>query len=176
MAVLIIVGLARSGKDTVADYIAKNYMYTKYTFSTVLSEMIQGRGEEATKEKMIRLGDLLRSQMGMDAIAKMLGEKITQSDNILLVGPRSIEEIEFFRKKYPNPRVVKVTAVEKNRFSRRSRIDPEDRERFFGRDEADLRAKGMQKVLDAAEFGLRNDENKQGLYRQADELMKKIGN
>ncbi len=175
MAVIMIVGLARSGKDTVADYLAEKYKFYKLTFSSVLSELLEERGISATKQGMIELGDELRKEFGMDAVARLLDKKILRSDRLVLVGPRSLEELEFFRKKYPGLKIVKVAALDESRYARRSRIDPDARKEFFGRDEADMKAKGMQKVLDAAEFELKNDENRERLYKQADELMAKIG-
>ncbi len=175
MAVLVIVGLARSGKDTVADYLAEKYKYYKLTFSSMLSELLESREIPATKQSMIELGDELRKEFGMDAIAKLLEKKILRDDKLVLVGPRSIEEIDYFRKKYPALKVIKVNAVEQNRYTRRSRIDPEEKNEFLGRDEADLKNKGMQKVLDAAQFELTNDDNREKLYAQIDALVKKIG-
>ena len=174
MSVIVLVGLARSGKDTAADYIAKKYNYTKYTFSSVLGEMIEKQGGHATKEKMIKLGDMLRRKRGMDALAKMLEKKISQQDNILLVGPRSIEEIEYFRKKFPDLKILKITAKTEQRFKRKSELDPKNRKEFFERDELDRERKGMQKVLDSAETEIQNRDTKRNLYAQLDKFMKGI--
>ncbi len=175
MAVLMIVGLARSGKDTVADYLAEKYKFYKLTFSSVLAEALEQKGVPATKQNMIELGDELRKEFGMDALAKLLAKKVLRDDRLALVGPRSIDEAQFFRKKYPEMKIVKVTAADESRYTRRSRADPEDKKGFFGRDEADLRTKGMQKVLDAAEFELKNNEDREKLYSQIDALVRKIG-
>lgn len=173
MAVIIIVGLARAGKDTAADYIAKKYGYAKYTFSSVLREMIEKRGEKPTKQKMIKLGDMLREKMGMDAIAQSLDKKIAETDNLLLVGPRSAEEIGYFRKKFPNLKVVKVSAAREQRFGRRSRLDANTKKDFFERDERDLETKGFGRALDATELELKNYSSKKKLHEQIDALMKK---
>src|SRR3989344_921020 len=156
MAAIIIVGLARAGKDTAADYISEKYGYSKYTFSSVLGEMIGKRGEEATKGKMIKLGDMVRKKMGMDAVAKMLDKKVLEKDNVLLVGPRSPEEIEYFRKKFPNLLVVRIVAKDEERYERKSELDPKGKREFFGRDEQDLVSKGFQKALDGAKFEIKN--------------------
>ncbi len=174
MAVIIIVGLARSGKDTAADYIAKKYGFSKYTFSSVLSEMIEKRGERATKEKMIKLGDTLREKMGMDALAKMLDKKILQKDNLLLVGPRSPEEIGYFKMKFPQLKIIRVSATENERFERKSGIDPKTKKEFLQRDKRDLISKGFQKALDAAELEIKNDSTLPKLYSQIESMMKKL--
>ena len=174
MPVIVIAGLARSGKDTAADYIARKYGYAKHNFSSVLQEMVEKRGEKATKEKMISLGDLVRKRMGMDGVAKMLSKKIREKENIVLSGPRSIEEIEYFRKKFANLRVVRVVSGKKQRFARKTENDPKSKNGFFERDEIDSERKGMQNALAAAEFELDNGSTKKSLYSQIDELMKII--
>ncbi len=175
MAVIIVIGLARAGKDTAADYISEKYGYAKYTFSSVLREMIEKRSEKATKEKMLRLGDMIRKQIGMDAVAKLLDKKISEKDNIVLAGPRSIEEINYFRKKFPLLKLVKVSAGKESRFGRKSRIDPQDAGGFYARDERDVETKGFGKVLDAAEIEIQNTGKKGKLFEQIDAMMGKIG-
>lgn len=175
MTVLVLTGLARAGKDTIADYLAQKHGFARLTFSSVLEELLRKKGIPPTKQSMIELGDSLRKELGMDAVAKLLDKKITRDDRLVLAGPRSIEEVQYFRKKYPELKLVKVTAEPENRVNRRSRIDPKEKEAFFERDDADLRNKGLQKVLDAAEFELKNDDNRQELYKRIDELVKQIG-
>ncbi|MCR4368930.1 MAG: AAA family ATPase [archaeon] len=172
MAVLILVGLARSGKDTAADYIAEKYGYSKYTFSSVLRETLEEKGINPTKERMLELGDMLRGLMGMDAIAKLLDKKINKKDNLVLVGPRSIEEVQYFRKKYPELKVIRVVAGKAQRFARRSERDPKEEEGFFSRDERDVKTKGMQKVLDEAQLQINNFGSIEELYRETDSVMK----
>ncbi|HLC92893.1 MAG TPA: AAA family ATPase [archaeon] len=174
MPVIVIVGLARTGKDTAADYIASKYGYAKYTFSSVLSEMIEKRGEQATKEKMIKLGDTVRKQMGMDAVAKILSKKVLEKDNVLLVGPRSPQEIEYFKARFPELIIVKITAKENERFERKSEIDPKGKKEFFERDKKDLVSKGFQKALDMAKIELKNDSTEEKLHSAIDKMMAKI--
>jgi dephospho-CoA kinase len=171
MAVIVIVGLARSGKDTAADYIAKKYGYAKYTFSTVLNEMLESKGIKSTKERMKELGDLLREEMGMDAVAKMLDKKITQKKDILLVGPRSIEEIEYFQKKFPDLHIIKVVSGKQDRFKRKNHEDPQNEKEFYERDNADFIGKGLQKVLDSAEIQLNNFSTLEQLHYEIDTTM-----
>lgn len=172
MTQIIISGLARTGKDTAAKYLAKKYGLASYTFSSVLAEMLHASHEKSTKKKMIGLGDRLREENGMDAIAKLLDKKITQTGNIILVGPRSIEEVEYFRKKFPKLAHAKITSQKAARFSRKSKLDPPGKEEFFQRDESDLHTKGFQKVLDSAEYEIKNDSTKKELFNQLDLFMK----
>jgi adenylate kinase family enzyme len=174
MVQIIISGLARSGKDTAAKYIAKKYKLKSYTFSSVITEHIEANKEKPTKKRMIEIGDKLRKEKGMDIIAKILDEKIKEKDNLILVGPRSIEEIEFFKKKFPKIVHVKITSEKSARFNRKSKIDPQTPKEFFERDKQDIHNKGFKKVLDSAEYEIINNSTKKNLYTQLDVLMKTI--
>ena len=170
MVVIILVGLARSGKDTVADYIINNYNFVKYTFSDVLKEQLEKKEITATKERMLELGDLLRQQMGMDAVAQLIDKKIIEKDNLVLVGPRSIEEIEYFKQKFSNIKIIKVVAGKDERFERKIKKTQSENE-FFERDKKDLKTKGLQKALDTAELQINNFETKEELQKEIDTVM-----
>jgi len=174
MAVVVIVGLARSGKDTVADYIAQKYGYAKYTFSDVLKEMLEEKGIPPKKKKMIELGDMLRGQSGMDIVARLLDKKIREEDNLLLVGPRSIEEIEYFRMKFPDLKVVKVVARTNQRFQRKSELDPNEKGEFYDRDAIDLENKGFSKVIEAADYQINNFSTTDDLYKETGRIMEVV--
>ncbi|MFH1391047.1 MAG: AAA family ATPase [Candidatus Diapherotrites archaeon] len=166
MPVIILVGLARSGKDTAADYLVEKHGFSKYTFSDILRETLEEKQLEPTKKRMNELGDMLRNEMGMDAIARMLDKKINKKDKLVLVGPRSIEEIDFFKQKFPELKVIKVTTGKDERFERRSGEDPQTEEEFYKRDENDKRNKGFQKVLDSADFQINNFSEIENLYSE----------
>ncbi len=175
MAVIIIAGRARSGKDTAADYLAEKHGYAKYTFSSVLKEALIKKGVEPTKENLLELGDSLREELGMDAVAKLLNEKIKEKGNIVLVGPRSIEEIDFFKKKFPKLKIIMVEAPKDKRFERRTHEDSSNEQKFFERDERDIKDKGLQKVLDAAKLKIINDSAQEKLYAKIEQALKKLG-
>ncbi|MAG18082.1 MAG: hypothetical protein CL944_01250 [Candidatus Diapherotrites archaeon] len=164
MSIIILVGLARSGKDTAADYLVEKHGFTKYTFSDVLKEILEEKGVDPTKKRMNELGDMLRDEMGMDAIAKMLDKKINKKDKLILVGPRSIEEIDFFKQKFPELKVIKITTGKDERFGRRSEEDPQREEEFYKRDEDDKHNKGFQKVLDSANLQVNNFSKIENFY------------
>ena len=170
MGIIILVGLARSGKDRVAEYIVENTGYTKYTFSDVLKEMLEEKGMKATKQNMIELGDMLRSQMGMDAVARILNKKINKTDNLVLVGPRSVEEIDFFKQKFPELKIIRVVAREEDRFTRRTEGN-QTKEQFLERDKKDIEKKGMQKVLDLAELQINNFGTLEELKKETESIL-----
>ena len=76
MESIILTGLVKSGKDTVANYLVMKYGFSKYVFSDVIVEEIMKRGIPNTKMNQSVVGDELREQEGMDAIAKRLVKKV----------------------------------------------------------------------------------------------------
>ncbi|MCR4335129.1 MAG: AAA family ATPase [archaeon] len=171
MTVIILVGLARSGKDTAADYLVQKHGFTKYTFSDVLKELLEQKGITSTKKRMNELGDILRNEMGMAAIAKMLDKKINKKDKLVFVGPRSIEEIDYFKKKFPELKIIKITTGKDERFGRRSEEDPSEKEEFHKRDEDDKYNKGFQKVLDSADFQVNNFSEIENFYSELETVL-----
>ena len=54
-------------------------------------------------------------------------------------------------------------------------MDAQQREEFFERDEQDIKNKGFQRVLDAADLELKNEGTLSDLYDGIDELLAKTG-
>ncbi|AJF59666.1 MAG: AAA family ATPase [Candidatus Diapherotrites archaeon] len=174
MAVLIVVGLARSGKDSVADYLAERHGFSKYVLSDVLAEELERRNEIASKENMNLLGDELRAKHGMAVIAERLLKKIREKGNLAIVGPRSIEEILAIRKKFPEAKIIEVRAAPEKRFERRSPLDPVEEKKFFERDSNDLEKKGLRKVLNKKDFLIENRGDLKGLHLKIESLVQNI--
>jgi len=123
MKIIGLAGLARSGKDTVADYIETKYGYKKFVLSDVLKDALKTEGKEPTKENMADLGNTLRKKSGKDIVAKMLYERCQNQKRITIVGFRSPEEVEFFRKKTKDFTLIEVRAPQNTRIRRSSEQD-----------------------------------------------------
>jgi dephospho-CoA kinase len=174
--VVVLAGLARSGKDTIADYLCKSYGFTKFVMSSAIEDEMKGRGLETDKKSTSEFGDTLRKEHGMDAVAKLIIKKVEkspQAKDIVIVGPRSPEEIRLFRRYFPELLIVKVEGSREARYTRRSEKDPQDKEGFFGRDLRDVENKGLQKVLDMADVVIDNNAGPEEAYRQADSIIKR---
>lgn len=171
MFCIIVIGLARSGKDTVADFIAENYGFRKFVFSDIIAEELRKQGKEVTKANMAELGNEMRNE-GQGVLAERILEKIGESTKIVLVGARSPEEIETVKEKLKNVVVVRVEAEEEKRFSRKGQVDLQNREGFFARDSIDKEKKGFGKALEMAEFKLENNANITELHGKTRALMR----
>lgn len=171
---VVVVGLARSGKDTAAGMIAEKLGCRKYALSGILAEELRRRKTAATKSNMSELGDELRKRFGMAIVAEKLMERIPGSGSAVISGARSAEEIEHIKRKRPGAVVLEVFAERERRFGRRSGVDPKQRAKFFGRDDADIGNKGLRKVLENADFRISNNSSKGELRRRIGRFIHKI--
>lgn len=172
--VLVLLGKARSGKDTVADFIVKEFGYTKFVFSSVLEEELKRQGKTVSKQAMALLGDELREKHGMDYIAVKLLEKVKNEKKIVFVGARSVEEVLLIKKKFPQAKLVLVEADESNRFGRRTSTESDSFEGFLERDKIDEEKKGMKKLFVLADFKLENNGSVEELSKKTRQLMYNI--
>ena len=133
MKAIVVIGLARSGKDTVAEYLQQKYGYTKLVFSDLIAEELKKRGMQVNKKNMSEIANVLREEQGMDILAKLIVEKMKEAgkEKFVLVGPRSPQELEYVKKKYEKCIAIKVESERSKRFERRSKKDPNKAEEFF---------------------------------------------
>ena len=175
MKAIILVGLARSGKDVAANYIERKHSYFKLVFSDVIAAELREKGYAVNKPNMSRMGDELRKESGMDVVARRLMERTEGKDKVVFVGARSMPEIEFIKRRSQKFLLIKISAEEDARYARRDKMDAQRREEFFERDRNDIENKGFQRVLDAAGIEVRNEGRLSDLYDKLDELLAKKG-
>lgn len=171
-------GLARSGKQLVADYLKTKYGFKVYDFAQeVLIPEVKRRRIDPTKINLSVIGDELREENGMGILAELLIEKIGKVDdqNIVIMGFRSPEEVDYIRNESLHFYLVEVYSDPLIRYSRRESEDPQSTKEFFERDKRDIENKGMGKVLRMADFIIKNNSDTKSTQKQVDELMKKLG-
>ena len=93
---------------------------------------------------------------------------------VIFVGPRSVSEIEFFRKNITDFKLVAIKAGERKRFGRRSTKDEQTKERFFARDEHDSTKFELGKVIAMTTDTIENNSTIDEFQRAIDDLMQNI--
>lgn len=171
---IILTGLARSGKDTAAEFIERKYKFNKFVLSDFIKKELKKKKFPQTKEMMSLYGDELRKKHGMDIVARIAFRKINKKKNSVIVGARSLEEVEFFKKKLKNVFVVLVKASLKKRFERQQEIKKTSLKEFSKRDELDKKNKGLLELMKKTDFALENSSNKKILRRKIAVLMENI--
>ena len=175
MQAIVLTGFARAGKDTVANFLSKEFGYKKVVHSDMISVELRKRHMQVSKTNMAILGDILRKEKGMDAIAQLVWNFLQKKKykKVVLVGARSWQEILFYKKKIKNLKLIAVTAPIELRFKRRpnKKMNLKD---FKKRDRIDIKNKGLDKVIARADFVLSNSGKLSDLKQKSRELMYNI--
>jgi len=175
MLVVAVVGLARSGKDTVAGVLERDYGFEHFDFfRDVIVPILENLEVKPTKENAVRVGNEMRAKFGMGVFGEKMVQKISGFERVVVTGARSLEELKHLEECTSNFHIVLVEAPKENRFSRRSEIDPLEEEAFFGRDSNDLEKKGLNWVIKAADYKIENSGSLKELSKQVRSLTEKI--
>jgi len=167
-------GSARSGKDTVANYLVKDYGFKHFDFyRDVLLKEMKKRKLEPTKQNASKLGDELRKEKGRGVMAELLFPKIDAEDAVI-TGIRSPEEVELFRSKTPKFHLIMIEAPAETRYERRDETEEGSYKEFLTRDERDFKNKGMEAVFLMADYAIENDGTVEELHEKVDGVMGQI--
>ncbi len=175
MLLIAVVGLARSGKDTVAGILAEKYGFEHLDFyRDVIVPLMKEQGLKPTKANAASFGDQMRARFGMGVFGEKMAQKLKGKERVVVTGARSLDELKSLEKIAQTFYIVRVEAPEEQRFSRRSEREPVEREVFFSRDSGDLRKKGLGEVLRAADFFVENTGSIAELEKKLESLMERI--
>ena len=175
MLVVAVVGLARSGKDTVAGVLVRDYNFEHFDFfRDVIIPILKDQELKPTKANAVRVGNEMRAKFGMGVFGEKMVQKVSGLEKVVVTGARSLEELKHLEEHTSNFHIVLVEAPKKNRFSRRSEIDPPGEKAFFGRDSNDLEKKGLAQVIRVADYKIENSGSLKELAEQVRSLTEKI--
>ncbi len=171
MKILVfIAGMPGAGKSIVSEE-AKKMGFRVYNMGDIVREEVLKRGLEPTLENFMRIAEELRVRYGMNAIAKLLSQKIkseslattpTFCSNVVFIdGVRSLEEIETLKKELnAEVLIIAIHASPRTRYERllkRGRPgDPKDWDEFKDRDFRELRW-GLGNVIALADIMIVNE-------------------
>ncbi len=170
MFILAITGLARSGKDTAAKYIAKKYRFHWLDMSRdILQQELMERNMEITKGNLSEIGDFLRKEYGNDIVARRIIEIIRKKkiEKAIVSGIRGPEEAECLRKLASIFYLLRIHAPEKARIARGESGIKE-------RDTRDISNKGLARVLEMADIIIENNGTLEEFYKNIDKAMAPI--
>ena len=169
-----ITGLARAGKDTVADYIADRYNFKVFTMSDTLKGECMKRNLEITKDNLSHVGDAMRKEFGNDIVAVKTIEKAKNFPKSIITGVRSPEETDLFKRESSHFILLSIAAEDDKRFERRSEKDPKTETEFFARDERDMENKGLGDVLEMSDRDIENNGTFDELHEKVDKFIENI--
>ena len=179
--VIGLTGLAGSGKTTVAKYLKEKYGYEFLTLSDIIKEEIARRGLsdgetlEEQKRYQSNFADEWRKETGkMEIVAIKMIEKVNSMKlkKAVIDGFRSPAEVDLFRNAFPHFKLIYVSTDFETRFKRRLKDDPTaKKEKMQERDKMDIEKKGLQEVIDMADFILDNNGTLKDLQHQTDVIV-----
>ena len=176
MFAVAITGLARSGKDSVADRLVEKHGFHKLVLSDVLATELRRQGRPDTKMNRSLLGVEMREKEGNDVLAKRVVQKAKAQawKRVVFSGLQSLDEVKYLKKNSKKFALIAVKADADKRFERRTEVDLQSKELFFERDKHNLEKFDLQKVIDSASHTIANNSSLNDLHKVIDELMRKI--
>lgn len=176
--ILGLTGKNASGKGEVAEFLkSKGFYY--YSLSDVIRDEVRKRGQEVTRDRLVAVGNELRSKHGAGYLARQVLVGIQGDKNYVVDSFRHPDEIKVFRRR-PDFYLLAMQADPRVRFQRikeRGReSDPATFQDFLAlekREEANPESEQQQ--LNAAEeradFRIRNDGSVAELHQKVSELL-----
>ena len=170
-----------SGKGVVADYLQKKSFYF-YSLSDVIREELASKGEEITRDALIKTGNDLRQKYGPSVLAVKTAAKLQADKNYVIDSIRNPAEVEEL-KKLTRFVLLKVMASPENRFERmkerKREGDPETLDEFLRIEklEASNHDGAKQQVtacMKLADKTIVNDDQPEILYKKADQLLQEL--
>ena len=167
--IFLLTGLPGSGKSTFSQ-VAKELGFEVVVMGDIIREEVRKRGFEEKPESFRKVMKLIREEGGANVVAKKTWEKVQKIDNkcIIIDGLRSLEEMNFFKRKDNNVKCVAIIAnaevrykriLERNAKSGIKRKDtPKNFDEFKKRDELET-SLGLKKLIEKCDVIIENNED-----------------
>ena len=170
-------GRNAAGKGVVAEHL-KEKSFSYYSLSDIIRQEIQSRGEELTRENLIRTGTELRRQFGASILAQRVLAKAPDNGHSVIDSIRNPAEVEAL-KSGGHFRLLNVEADPQVRFERirqRNReSDPQTYDDFLALEEreaaGDVHSQNLVAVETLADHTLENNGTLEELHQGIDALV-----
>lgn len=176
--IIAVCGFRGSGKSLFGS-IAKKMGFEVFEMSEPVLDLMGELGIETTNENVRTFATEFREKGGMDAVAKLILPKLKPALNsgikIVIIGVRSIEELEVFRALNYTISVA-IISSEQNRFERIMKrgknSDPKKIEDFRWADKVEENW-GLKKLIETCDVKLENNSSEKDFINKVKEFLKK---
>ena len=174
--IIAIVGMCGSGKSIASDYF-ENIGYKKIYLGGITMEKLKEENLEVNPENEKMMREKLRKEYGMGAYALLSIPKIEeliQTDNVVLDGLYSWDELKILKEKYPNIKVISIVVDKNIRYERLTtrEIRPLTNEEAQKRDISEIENVAKGGPIAFADYYILNNNN-MGSYTEELERIKK---
>jgi dCMP deaminase len=172
-----ITGYYASGKDTVAEYLAKRN-FENYSLSDEIRIEARKRKITVGRDNLIKLGNELREKFGPGALAERISIRMNEDKDYVITSIRNPAEVDVLARE-PNFILISVEASQKKRFGllqeRARDADPASFEEFIDKEKieqsADPNKQQLDKCQKMAKITLTNEGSLEELYDKVDLLL-----
>ena len=172
-----------AGKDTVADYLAEKYDFTRFSLSDVIRKTLEKRGiMEHPRSILAEEGNKLRKANGPGFLGAKALDYLKEIENAVVVSIRNPSEAAALKEGRADFVLVGIDAPFEKRFEwakKRGRVgDSASAEEFRTQEEKEFRGdEHGQQVLECFEMRdetIVNDGSLDDLYNKVDKLLEKL--
>ena len=178
--ILGLVGTLASGKETTKKYLAEKYNAKDCRFSSILRDAMNRTAIPISRENLQKFSTLLRENFGENLLAKAIANDALKldADVVVIDGVRRFTDIEHL-KNLPNFILVKIDADPRIRYERmklRNENEGDDKKTFeqFLQDHESEAYSLVPAVMATAKYSIENSGSFEDLYKQVDEIVKKL--
>ena len=175
---IAIVGMCGSGKSIASDYYEKNG-YKKVYFGGVTMDKLKEANLEINPENERMMREKLRNDYGMAAFATLALPKIDEllmTNDVVLDGLYSWDELKVLKEKYPNIKVIAVIVDKTKRYERLSNrvIRPFTNIEAMNRDITEIENLAKGGPIAFADYYVFNNRDEEYFINRLDEITKLI--
>jgi dephospho-CoA kinase len=180
----LVLGLVSSvcaGKSTLSEFLINKYGFFHTSFSGIIKEEIEKKGQEVNRDRLQAVGGELREKYGPEILAKRVWERVLVSgkSGAVVDGLRSVEEARFLKGK-PNFYLIAVLAKPRIRYQRMIKRGRKGEslswKEFQKMEERDKKAEGRDIVgcLKMADFKIENNGTIKEFQEKIEVLSRKL--
>ena len=183
MKIIGITGTLGAGKGTIVDYLTQHHHFSHFSVRGYLTKIILSKGMEVNRDTLVATANDLREKNTPSFIAEELYREAKESrTDCIIESIRTVGEVNALHAK-GNFYLFAVDADIKLRYSRiverASETDKVSFETFVANEEREMNSSDPNKqnlsaCMLLADFRFENNDTFDKLYREVDEVLKKI--
>ena len=178
---IVLIGKTASGKDVFAKYLKDKYDIPSVRFSDAIFQVAKEQGlvtnEEASKEKLQELGNVLRARIGEFFYTGYVIEKAREvnGDFCVINGLRHQGELHYLEKRLPNSLILAgIVSDKEKRFERAKGIGMVSTKDDFEKLEDNEAEKNIDALLEKVRFKIENNNGLKEFCKRIDNLLKEL--